>query len=143
MNFPKYTILIVEDDQSMRDTLEAILKTEYKIIMSANGMDATKKLKDNAVHIAIIDILLPDIKGTEVLKMIKKKYPDIECIMVSVVQDSETIVECIKNGACDYLTKEFDYDLLRHKIKNVSRLYKKKIQIKHLERRIHVLPFRL
>lgn len=93
---PQYTILIVEDAQSMRDTIEAILKKEYNIIMSITGMDAMKKLKDNAVQIAIIDILLPDTKGTEVLKMVKMKYPDVECLMVSVVQDSETIVECIK-----------------------------------------------
>ncbi|MBI3583823.1 MAG: response regulator [Nitrospinae bacterium] len=107
------TILIIEDDESMRDTIEAILKKEYRIIQTESGKEALKKLEENEIQIALIDINLPDIRGTKILKIIKRERPDMECIMMSVINDAETAAECFKNGALDYFTKEFDYDIFR------------------------------
>ncbi len=133
------TILIIEDDESMRDTIKAILKREYEIIEAESGEEALEKLKDNEVQIALIDIKLPCIKGTEILKVIKKERHDIECIMMSAINDAETAAECFKIGAIDYFTKEFDYDIFRHRIKNAAELYRKKRQLKHLQRKIPIL----
>ncbi len=133
------TILIIEDDESMRDTLEAILKKEYRIIQAESGREALNKLKEDEVQIALIDIRLPDIRGTEILKTIKTERPDIEYIMMSVINDAETAAECFKNGALDYLTKEFDYDILHQRIKNAESLYYKKRQIRHLYKKIQIL----
>lgn len=133
------TILISEDDESMRDTVEAILGKEYRIIRAVDGREAVKELRKKEVQIALIDINLPDIRGTEILKTIKREKPDIECIIMSAVNDAETAAECFKNGALDYLTKEFDYDIFRQRIKNAARLYYKKSQIRHLNRKIKVL----
>ena len=57
------TILIIEDDESMRDTIETLLKKEYKIIKAVNGKESLEKLKGNEIQIALIDIRLPDIRG--------------------------------------------------------------------------------
>lgn len=133
------TILIIEDDESMRDTVEALLKNEYRIVKAVDGREAMKELKENEVQIALIDIRLPDIRGTEILKTIKREKPDIECIIMSAINDAETAAECFKNGALDYLTKEFDYDIFRQRIKNAARLYYKKKQIRHLQRRVQML----
>ncbi|MBI3599249.1 MAG: response regulator [Nitrospinae bacterium] len=100
------TILIIEDDESMRDTIEAFLKKEYRIIKAVDGKGALEELKEKEVQIALIDIRLPDIRGTEILKTIKRERPDIECIVMSAINDAETAAECFKNGALDYLTKE-------------------------------------
>ncbi len=139
MKPPNTTILIIEDDESMRDTIETLLKKEYRIIKAVNGKEALEKLKENEFQIALIDIRLPDIRGTEILKTIKRERPDIECIMMSVINDVETAAECFKSGAFDYLAKEFDYDIFRQRIKNAARLYYKKRQIRHLHKKIKML----
>ncbi|MBI5748912.1 MAG: response regulator transcription factor [Nitrospinae bacterium] len=139
----RYTVLIVEDDESMRDTLEAILKKEYRIIQAESGKEALKKLGENEIQIALIDIRLPDIRGTEILKAIKRERPDIECIMMSVISDDETAAECFKNGALDYFTKEFDYDILHQRIKNAASLYHKKMLLRHYRRKLQTLESEL
>src|SRR3990167_3858680 len=133
------TILIVEDDESMRDTIETLLKKEYRIIQTESGKEALKKLKENEVQIALIDIRLPDMRGTEILKTIKRERPDIECIVMSAINNAETSAECFKNGALDYFTKEFDYDIFRQRIRNAENLYHKKRQIRHLLSKIQML----
>jgi len=133
------TIIIVEDDESMRDTLEVLLKKDYRLIQAVNGEEALEKLKENEIQIALIDIKLPDISGTEILKTIKRERPDIECIVMSAINNAETSAECFKSGALDYFTKEFDYDILRQRIKNAENLYHKKRQIRHLLSKIQIL----
>src|SRR3989338_9077177 len=133
------TIIIVEDDESMRDTLEVLLKKDYRLIQAVNGEEALEKLKENEIQIALIDIKLPDISGTEILKTIKRERPDIECIVMSAINNAETSAECFKSGALDYFTKEFDYDILRQRIKNAENLYHKKRQIRHLLSKIQML----
>jgi len=133
------TILIVEDDESMRDTLEVFLKKDYRIIQADTGEEALEKLKENEIQIALIDIRLPDISGTEILKTIKRERPYMECIVMSAINDAETSAECFKIGALDYFTKEFDYDILRQRIRNAASLYYKKRQIRHLLSKIQML----
>ena len=133
------TILIVEDDEGMRDTIETLLKKEYRIIKAVNGKESLEKLKEDEVQIALIDIRLPDIRGTEILKTIKRERPDIECIVMSAINDAETSAEYFKIGALDYFTKEFDYDIFRQRIKNAASLYYKKRQIRHLLSKIQML----
>lgn len=139
MKPPNTTILIIEDDESVRDTLESLLKKDYRIIQAVNGKEALKKLKEDEIQIALIDIRLPDIRGTEILKTIKREKPDIECIMMSVINDAETAAECFKSGALDYFTKEFDYYIFRQRIKNAAELYYKKRQIRHLHKKTQML----
>ena len=67
------TILVIEDDESMRDTIETLLKKEYRIIKAVDGREALKELKEEEFQIALIDIKLPDIRGTEILKTIKRE----------------------------------------------------------------------
>jgi DNA-binding NarL/FixJ family response regulator len=143
MKLHKTTILVIEDDESMRGTIEALLKKEYRIIQAVNRKEALEKLKENEIQIALIDIRLPDIRGTEILKTIKKERPDIECIMMSVISDAETAAECFKNGALDYFTKEFDYDFFRQRIKIAASLYHKRKQIKHLNRKVQLLKLEI
>ena len=133
------TILVIEDDESMRDTIETLLKKEYRIIKAVDGREALKELKEEEFQIALIDIKLPDIRGTEILKTIKRERPDVECIIMSAVNDAETAAECFKSGAFDYLTKEFDYDIFRQRIKNAESLYSKKRQMIHLHKKIQML----
>ena len=104
------TILIIDDDESMRDTLEAILKKDYEVLKAADGQTGLQIIADREIQIVLLDILFPDINGLEVLKQIKERFSDIEVMMISAVKEVGIAVQAMKLGAYHYITKSFDYD---------------------------------
>ena len=114
------TVLIVDDDQGMRDTLGAILKREYRILSVANGEAALTVLRRDDVDLLLLDVGLPGIGGFEVLRIVKENYRLIEVVMVSAINDVETAVQAIKLGAYHYITKDLDYDQVRTLVRNAS-----------------------
>ena len=114
----KYKILIVDDDESMRDMLEAILKEDYEVIKAESGEEALSRLSNAHISVVLLDIKLPGISGIETLDRIIKKDPDIKCLMLSAVHDVETVVECMRKGAHDYMLKELDYESVLLRVRN-------------------------
>ncbi|UCD70716.1 MAG: sigma-54-dependent Fis family transcriptional regulator [Syntrophobacterales bacterium] len=104
------TVLIVDDDESMRDTLEAILKKEYAVIKAEDGERALRIAEIEEVNVILLDIMLPGMGGLEVLEKIKARFEDIDVIMITVVKDIDSVVKAMKLGAYDYIGKDFDYD---------------------------------
>ena len=103
-------ILIVEDDESMREILWVILKSDYQVMVAEDGESALKILaEEKDLKLVLLDILLPGIDGIEVLKRIKEKGYPVGVIMVSVVRDVDTVVQAMKLGAMDYIDKRFDF----------------------------------
>src|SRR6478752_577475 len=113
-------VLIVDDDEGMRDTLTAILKREYRVLRVASGEAALPVLNREEVDLMLLDVRLPGISGFEVLRILKENYRLIEVVMISAVNDIETAVQAIKHGAYHYITKDFDYDQLRSLVRNAS-----------------------
>ena len=118
-NKPK-TVLIVDDDEGMRDTLTAILKREFRILRVASGELALSILNKEDVDLVLLDVRLPGISGFEVLRIVRENYSLIEVIMISAINEIETAVQAMKHGAYHYITKEFDYDQLRSVVRNAS-----------------------
>jgi DNA-binding NtrC family response regulator len=87
------TILIVDDDEGMRDTLSAILKREYRILRVASGEAALPILNREDVDLMLLDVRLPGISGFEVLRIVKENYSLIEVLMISAINDIETAVQ--------------------------------------------------
>jgi DNA-binding NtrC family response regulator len=114
------TVLIVDDDEGMRDTLTAILKREYRILRVASGEAALPILNREDVDLVLLDVRLPGISGFEVLRIIKENYSLIEVLMISAITEIETAVQAMKHGAYHYVTKDFDYDQLRALVRNAS-----------------------
>ena len=112
------TVLITDDDEGMRDTLCAILKRNYKVLLAATGEEALTLLKKDDVDLMLLDVRLPGIGGLEVLKIVRENYSLVEVIMVSAVTEVEVAVQAMKTGAYHYITKEFDYDGLRSLVRN-------------------------
>lgn len=110
MGEKRYSILIADDDESIRDTLEAILQREYNIFKAPDGQTALRWVSEQAINVVLLDVLLPDMSGLEVLKQIKDRFPDVEVIMITVVKEVDTAVQAMKLGAFYYMTKEFNYD---------------------------------
>jgi DNA-binding NarL/FixJ family response regulator len=118
----KPTILIIDDDEGIRDTVEAILKHKYHIIKAENGEEGLEIIKRRKIHLALIDIKLPGISGMDVLEIIQERRPDICCLMISMVKDIPIVVDCMRMGALDYIEKEFDYDTLNRRVEIALKL---------------------
>ena len=101
-------VLIVDDDRSIRQTTEAIVKhAGMRAIPVPSGEEALCVLRDQAVDIVLLDVQMPGMSGVDVLKQIREKHTDVGVIMLSVLKDVEIAVQAMKLGALDYVTKDF------------------------------------
>src|SRR5436189_5445502 len=114
------TVLSVEHDGGMRDTLTAILKREYRVLRVSSGEAALPILNREDVDLMLLDVRLPGISGFEVLRIVKENYSLVEVLMISAINEIETAVQAMKHGAYHYITKDFDYDQLRALVRNAS-----------------------
>src|SRR5438094_5126578 len=111
-------ILVADDEQSMRELLAIVLRREgYEVLLADNGRAAIDLLERETVDVLISDINMPDMSGVEVLRAAKKADQDILGIMITAFASTETAVEAMRLGACDYLSKPFDIDLLKMKVR--------------------------
>jgi len=111
-------ILVVDDERSMRELLAIVLRREgYEVLLAENGRSAIQTLEKEPVDILISDIKMPDLSGVDVLRAAKQIDQDILGIMMTAFASTETAVEAMRLGACDYLSKPFDVDLLRMKVR--------------------------
>jgi DNA-binding NtrC family response regulator len=120
MDHKPKTVLIVDDDDGMRDTLAAILKRDYRVLRVGTGEAALPVLNRENVDIILLDVRLPGISGFEVLRIVKENYSLVEVVMISAINDVETAVQAMKHGAYHYITKDFDYDSLRSLVRNAA-----------------------
>ncbi len=114
------TVLVVDDDQGMRDVLTAILKPDYRVLTASSGEAALALLRQEDVDVMLLDVRLPGISGLEVLRIVKENYALVELIMISAINEVETAVQAMKHGAYHYITKNFDYDALRSLVRNAA-----------------------
>ena len=119
-------ILVVDDERSMRELLAIVLKREgYEVLLAENGRTALETLAREAIDLLITDIKMPDMSGVEVLRAAKQADQDVLGIMITAFASTETAVEAMRLGACDYLSKPFDIDLLKMKVRE-------KVENRHL-----------
>ena len=107
-------ILIIDDERIIIDSCSRILRNDdYQIDSAQDGLAGLRKIDENHYDIVILDIMMPNIDGLEVLHRIKEGYPDIDVIMITGLSQIETAVKSMKLGAFDYLPKPFDPDELK------------------------------
>lgn len=101
-------ILIVDDEESIRESLKLILSDHYELILTDGGEQALDVL-DNAkdVKVVLLDIKMRKVHGLDVLKEIKAKRPDVKVIMVTGYKSVETAAEASRLGAVGYIVKPF------------------------------------
>jgi DNA-binding NtrC family response regulator len=101
------TVLVVDDEHGIRQSLNMVLKDDFQVLLAATGAEAIDTFTKNAVHLVLLDILLPDIEGLALLKGLKEIDSEAEIIMVTAVKDVQTAVQSIKLGAYEYIVKPF------------------------------------
>lgn len=122
----KSKILIIDDDESMRILLTTILEDEFIVAAINNPQSGLEILKQQEFDLVLLDIMLGTANGIDVLKQIKRMNEQIEVIMITVVKDIRTAVEAMKNGAFDYINKNFEYNEVKHLVRKA--LNQKKIK---------------
>ncbi len=101
-------VLIVDDDPALRQTMEAIVKSAgMNSLTAGTGEEALETIRKAPVDVMLLDVQLPGVSGLQVLRQVRERHPDIGIIMVSVVKEIPVAVEAIKQGALDYVTKDF------------------------------------
>ena len=113
------TILVVDDERSMREFLSIILKKEgHDVVVADCGRTAVKILERRPVDLLISDIKMPDMSGVDVLRKAKEIRQDIVGIMITAFKSTESAVEALRLGAHDYLEKPFDNEQLKRKVRD-------------------------
>ena len=104
-------ILIVDDEEGIRESLKLILSDHYDLVFAEDGeqcMECLQNAKD--IGLVLIDIKMPRVNGLEILKQIKDKYPEQKVIIVTGYKSVETAAEAVRLGACGYIVKPFKSD---------------------------------
>ena len=135
------TILIVDDEEGIRRLLSQKLSNQgYQCQVAGSADQALDKLRDNTVGLVLLDINMPGKSGVELLPEIKAGYPDTAVMMATANTDTSIAIQCMKNGAYDYINKPFN---LQEVVLNVERaLDKRRLELElkdyqqHLEQKV-------
>ena len=115
----KSRILVVDDEESIREFLDIMLRKEgYEVTMAEDGARAIDLLKKKTFDLVMSDLQMPQVTGLELLKHVKDNFPDLLFMMITAFGTTETAVEAMKLGAYDYITKPFKIDEVRIVIGN-------------------------
>ncbi len=107
-------ILVVDDEDIVIKSCMRILEGgDFQIESSHDGREALRKIEENSYDVIILDIMMPNIGGLEVLRRVKETHPDIDVIMITGLSQIDTAVQAMKLGAFDYISKPFEPDELK------------------------------
>ena len=126
-------VLIVDDEYSGRQTLESVLEGEgYELEMAENGMEAIEKAQKSLPDVILLDVMMPGMTGFEVCKHIRNdpQMAEIPIIVLTALDDRESMLTALKSGADDFISKPFDRYELRARLLGITSLnrYHKLIQ---------------
>ncbi|MBP9855541.1 MAG: response regulator [Candidatus Omnitrophica bacterium] len=120
-----YKILIVDDDEDFLEEVKELLE-EYTIVCAKSGREALQIFhKPHLIDLVILDVNLPDMAGTEILKEMKKKTPGVGIIISTGQGNKEVLIDALRGSADDYLEKPFSGELLTETIQRILKSQKK------------------
>lgn len=109
-------ILVCDDEEGIRESLELILGKGYRLTFAVDGEEAIAKAGAQAFDLALVDIKMPRVNGLEVLKWLRQHRPAMPVLMLTAYQSVEMAQEAIALGAVDYLAKPFEQAALLESI---------------------------
>ncbi len=112
-------ILVVDDDETIRTTMKAILQDEgYLVDLAATGKEAIQRTQETTYNVALLDIRLPDMEGIELLKLLKDSIPRTRKIMVTGYPSMQNAIAALNKNADAYLLKPVDVEKLLNTVKD-------------------------
>ncbi len=133
----KTSILIVDDEMGIRRALLRKFTSEgYLCDESGNASEAWEKLRTRPVDLVILDIRMPGRSGNELLVDIKQDYPDTAVIMSTAIADADIIIECMREGANDYIVKPFDLNEIMLSVKKALRTRELELKVKEYQQQL-------
>jgi two-component system sensor histidine kinase/response regulator len=124
------TLLIVDDEEGPRQSLRVIFKDDYDLHLASDGAMAIDLAQKNKIDVAICDIRMAGMSGIEVLERLKYVDPDIEVVMITAFETTDTMRQALRLRASDYINKPFDISTMRAAVSNA-------MQRRTLESEIH------
>jgi len=114
-------VLIVDDSSVMRNMLAKFFtENGFEVVgMAADGVEAIEMFERHHPDVMTLDIIMPKMRGTEVLEKIMVRYPEATVVMASSVSDARTVMKCLKIGAKQYILKPYDEQKVMAAIKKV------------------------
>ncbi|MCX7590701.1 MAG: response regulator [Kiritimatiellae bacterium] len=109
-------ILVVDDEQGPRESLRAIFVPKYEVFLAENAERARRILAEKAVDVVLLDVIMPKEDGLAFLREVRSDYPEIPVIMISAHASVRPVVEAMREGAYDYVTKPFDVEELQRTV---------------------------
>jgi DNA-binding NtrC family response regulator len=107
-------ILVVDDEEIViRSCLRILDGDDFQVEAVQDGREALRKVEENPYDVMILDIMMPNIDGLEVLRRVKETHPNVDVIMVTGLSQIDTAVQAMKLGAFDYISKPFEPDELK------------------------------
>jgi len=110
------TLLVVDDEEGPRMSLRVIFKDTYTMLMAEDGPTAIDLAQKHEIDVAILDIRMAGMSGIEVLERLRFVCPDIEAIMITAFETTDTIRQALRLRACDYINKPFDISTIRNAV---------------------------
>jgi DNA-binding NtrC family response regulator len=137
----KIRLLVADDEESFLKTVARRLELQdFDVTTATDGKSAVKAAKQGKFDVALLDLRMPDLDGSEVLRILKKRHKYLEVIILTGHASIDSAVECTKLGAFDYLEKPYEFDALMDVIR---RAYEARIRKKfeHDRKRLKDLEF--
>jgi DNA-binding NtrC family response regulator len=114
------TLLVVDSDDEVRESLTAALRRDYRVLRAATGEAAFQMMQKEDVDLMLLEVHLRGISGFEVLKIVRENYPRVEIIVISQTKELDTAIEAMRHGAYHYISKDFDIESIRTLFANAS-----------------------
>ncbi|WP_282014882.1 sigma-54-dependent transcriptional regulator [Marinifilum flexuosum] len=133
-------ILILDDEQLVRDELsEFLIDPNFQIFKASTPSEAFEIMNRNEVHIAIVDVNLPEMSGLDVLERIKKEHSDIEVIMISGYSEMDSVIHSMRLGASDFFTKPFRLRDVEHSIERTKKFVNLNKSLQEVKRNYSII----
>src|ERR1700680_3351227 len=140
----KGRILVIDDEADIRESLEALLSLEgYHIELAQNATEGLKKIESSSYDLVLLDLLMPDRSGMEVLLDIRERDTETPIFMITAYGSVEVAVKALKAGANDYFSKPWDNEKLLLEIDRMiarARLERENLQLKRALKQRYSFP---
>jgi signal transduction histidine kinase len=107
-------ILLIEDETRLRDNLQTLLQSEgYYVTSAQNGAEGIKRLRQESFDLVITDLVMPVVDGFQVLEYLKSYSPETVVVVMTAYVSAGSVIDALRKGAYDYLSKPFEFDLMK------------------------------